>query len=91
MSTDGNFIERVREAYEYSWPKPRVIVLSFPHNPTTATVDLDFFQRVVDFAREHEVVVVHDNAYADWATTASSRRRSSRPRGPRSARSSCTR
>jgi alanine-synthesizing transaminase len=65
MSTDGNFIERVREAYEYSWPKPRVIVLSFPHNPTTATVGLDFFQDVVDFAREHEVVVVHDNAYAE--------------------------
>jgi alanine-synthesizing transaminase len=55
----------VREAYEYSWPKPRVIVLSFPHNPTTATVDLSFFQEVVDFAREHEVIVVHDNAYAE--------------------------
>jgi len=65
MSTDGNFIERVREAYEYSWPKPRVIVLSFPHNPTTATVDLDFFQQVVDFAREREIIVVHDNAYAE--------------------------
>jgi len=65
MSTDGNFIERMREAYEYSWPKPRVIVLSFPHNPTTATVDLHFFQQVVDFAREHEVIVVHDNAYAE--------------------------
>ena len=65
MSTDGDFVERVREAYEYSWPKPRVIVLSFPHNPTTATVDLHFFQQVVDFAREHEVVIVHDNAYAE--------------------------
>lgn len=65
MSTDGNFIERMREAYEYSLPKPRVIVLSFPHNPTTACVDLEFFQQVVDFAREHEVVVVHDNAYAE--------------------------
>jgi alanine-synthesizing transaminase len=65
MSTDGNFIERVREAYEYSWPRPRVIVLSFPHNPTTATVELDFFQEVVDFAREREVIVVHDNAYAE--------------------------
>jgi alanine-synthesizing transaminase len=65
MATDGNFIEAVREAYQYSWPKPRVIVLSFPHNPTTACVDLDFFQQVVDFAREHEVVVVHDNAYAE--------------------------
>jgi alanine-synthesizing transaminase len=65
MSTDGNFMERVQEAYDYSWPKPRVIVLSFPHNPTTATVDLDFFQEVVDFAREREVIVVHDNAYAE--------------------------
>jgi alanine-synthesizing transaminase len=65
MSTDGNFIERVREAYEYSWPKPRVIVLSFPHNPTTATVELEFFQQVVDFARERGVIVVHDNAYAE--------------------------
>jgi alanine-synthesizing transaminase len=40
-------------------------VISFPHNPTTTCVDVDFMQRVVDFAREKEVVVVHDNAYAD--------------------------
>ncbi|MBX3286785.1 MAG: aminotransferase class I/II-fold pyridoxal phosphate-dependent enzyme [Acidimicrobiales bacterium] len=65
MSTDADFFENIREAYEYSWPKPRVIVLSFPHNPTTACVDVEFFQRVVDFAREKEVVVVHDNAYAE--------------------------
>ena len=65
MSSDGDFLERVREAYEYSWPKPRVIVLSFPHNPTSACVDLEFFQAVVDFAREREIVIVHDNAYAE--------------------------
>jgi alanine-synthesizing transaminase len=65
MSTDGNFLDRVRETYEYSWPKPRVIVLSFPHNPTTACVDLEFFQQVVDFARERDMVIVHDNAYAE--------------------------
>lgn len=65
MSTDVDFMESIQEAYEYSWPKPRVIVLSFPHNPTTACVDLDFFQRVVDFAREKNVVIVHDNAYAE--------------------------
>jgi alanine-synthesizing transaminase len=59
------FFDGLQEAYEYSWPKPRVIVMSFPHNPTTTCVDLDFFQRVVDFAREREVVLVHDNAYAD--------------------------
>jgi alanine-synthesizing transaminase len=65
MSTDGDFLERVKEAWEYSWPKPRVIVVSFPHNPTTACVDLDFFQSLVNFARERDVIVVHDNAYAE--------------------------
>ncbi|QXC62302.1 aminotransferase class I/II-fold pyridoxal phosphate-dependent enzyme [Aquihabitans sp. G128] len=65
MGTDQDFFENIQEAYEYSWPKPRVIVLSFPHNPTTACVDVDFFQRVVDFAREKDVIVVHDNAYAE--------------------------
>ena len=65
ISTDTDFFENIQEAYEYSWPKPRVIVLSFPHNPTTACVDVEFFQRVVDFARERNVIVVHDNAYAE--------------------------
>jgi len=59
----GNMVE----AFERSRPRPRVIILSFPHNPTTATVELEFMQRVVDFAREQEVVVVHDFAYADVA------------------------
>ena len=65
IGTDQDFFENIQEAYEYSWPKPRVIVLSFPHNPTTACVDVDFFQKVVDFARERNVIVVHDNAYAE--------------------------
>ena len=62
---DNDFFATMQEAWEYSWPKPRAIVLSFPHNPTTACVDLEFMQRVVDFAREKEVVLVHDFAYAD--------------------------
>ncbi|MBW3626956.1 MAG: aminotransferase class I/II-fold pyridoxal phosphate-dependent enzyme, partial [Actinobacteria bacterium] len=61
----ADFFEALVEGYRYSWPKPRVIVLSFPHNPTTTCVDADFMQKVVDFAREHEVVVVNDFAYAD--------------------------
>jgi alanine-synthesizing transaminase len=65
LSTDGDFLESVKEAYEYSWPKPRVIVLSFPHNPTTACVDLAFMQGIVDFARERGVILVHDFAYAE--------------------------
>jgi len=59
------FFDAMVESWNYGHPKPRVIVLSFPHNPTTTCVDLDFFQRVVDFARERDVIVVHDNAYAD--------------------------
>ena len=60
-----DFFDGLMHAWEESWPKPRVIVLSFPHNPTTACVDLSFMKRLVDFAREHEIVLVHDFAYAD--------------------------
>jgi len=66
LGTGGaDFFASLTEAWEYSWPKPRVIVMSFPHNPTTTCVDVDFMQQVVDFAREKEVIVVHDNAYAE--------------------------
>ena len=65
LSTDVDFFENMAEAYQYSWPKPKVIVLSFPHNPTTTCVDLDFMQKVVDFAQEREVILVHDFAYAE--------------------------
>ncbi|GAC1531533.1 MAG: aminotransferase class I/II-fold pyridoxal phosphate-dependent enzyme [Acidimicrobiales bacterium] len=61
------FFGNLMEAWENAWPKPRVIVLSFPHNPTTTCVDLAWMQRLVDFAREHEVVLVHDFAYSDTA------------------------
>src|ERR1039457_5166298 len=68
--TDGQpaseaFFDNLMESWGSAWPKPRVIVLSFPHNPTTACVDLAWMQRIVDFAREHEIVLVHDFAYAD--------------------------
>ncbi|MEZ5283073.1 MAG: aminotransferase class I/II-fold pyridoxal phosphate-dependent enzyme [Acidimicrobiales bacterium] len=65
LTTGDEFFDALVDRFEYSWPRPRVIVLSFPHNPTTTCVDLDFMQRVVDFAREREVLLVHDFAYAD--------------------------
>jgi alanine-synthesizing transaminase len=65
IGTGADFFEALKAAWEYSWPKPRVAVMSFPHNPTTTCVDLDFMTKVVAFAREHEMVLVHDNAYAD--------------------------
>ena len=60
-----DFFANMLEAFENQWPKPRVIIISFPHNPTTTCVDLDWMQRIVDFAREHDVVLVHDFAYSD--------------------------
>ncbi|MFQ5882115.1 MAG: alanine transaminase [Candidatus Methylomirabilales bacterium] len=60
-----DFFEQLQEAYKGCWPPPKLLVLSFPHNPTTAVVDLAFFQKVVDFARAHHLVVIHDFAYAD--------------------------
>ena len=64
-SDQATFLRTLRQRFEYSWPRPRAIVLSFPHNPTTMCVDLDFMHQVVDFAREKEVILVHDFAYAD--------------------------
>ena len=61
------FFDNLMEAWESAWPKPRVVVLSFPHNPTTECVDLAWMTRLVEFAREHEIVLVHDFAYADIA------------------------
>jgi len=64
--TDGaGYVDRVMEAWDLGWPKPRVIVLSFPHNPTTTTIERHDLQRLVDWARERDVVLVHDLAYAD--------------------------
>jgi len=61
----GDFFGHLVEAMKTSWPRPKMLILNFPHNPTTEVVDLDFFRRIVDFAREHQLLVVHDLAYAD--------------------------
>lgn len=66
-SGEEDYISNVMQAWEFGWPKPRVVVLSFPHNPTTATVELADLQRLVDWARERDVVLVHDFAYAETA------------------------
>lgn len=67
VGPDEDYFANLLEAWETQWPKPRVIVLSFPHNPTTTCVDLAWMTRIVEFAREHEVVLVHDFAYSDTA------------------------
>jgi alanine-synthesizing transaminase len=65
LAEGDQFIANLERAYEYSWPKPRTLVISFPHNPTTICVDLKFFEKVVAFAKRRDLIVVHDNAYAD--------------------------
>jgi alanine-synthesizing transaminase len=60
-----DFFEELEKAIRDSWPKPKMLVLSFPANPTTECVELNFFEKVVAIAREHAIWVVHDLAYAD--------------------------
>src|SRR6266481_2455263 len=67
LTPDGDFFGRLQETARLAWPKAKLLILSFPHNPTTMCVDRDFFVKVVDFAREHRLMVVHDFAYADFA------------------------
>jgi alanine-synthesizing transaminase len=59
------FLDEMRSAVARARSRPRILIINFPHNPTTATVDHAFMQRVVDFARDQEILVVHDFAYAD--------------------------
>jgi alanine-synthesizing transaminase len=60
-----DFFENLIQATKQSWPRPKLLILSFPHNPTTEVVDLDFFQKVVDYAHAYDMMVIHDFAYAD--------------------------
>jgi alanine-synthesizing transaminase len=67
LGPDEDFFANLLDDWENAWPRPRVIVLSFPHNPTTTCVDLPWLERLVAFAREHNVILVHDFAYSDTA------------------------
>ncbi len=60
-----DFFEKLEEAIKASWPRPKMLVINFPGNPTSQCVDLDFFEKVVEIAREHNIWVIHDLAYAD--------------------------
>ncbi len=65
LVADRDFFEELEKAIKDTWPKPKMLVLNFPGNPTTQCVELEFFEKVVAIAREHEIWVVHDIAYAD--------------------------
>ena len=65
MSTPAEFLDRLKDLYRTSTRKPKLILISFPHNPTTMCVDLDYLREIVELAREHGSMIVHDFAYAD--------------------------
>jgi alanine-synthesizing transaminase len=60
-----DFFADLQTAMRQIWPKPKMLIISFPHNPTTRVVDFGFFEKIVDFARAHDMMVIHDLAYAD--------------------------
>jgi alanine-synthesizing transaminase len=60
-----DFVEELHEAIAESWPKPKMLILNFPGNPTSECVDLEFFERIIAVAKKHKIWVVHDIAYAD--------------------------
>ena len=62
---DGDFFQRLLTATKQTWPHPKMLIISFPHNPTTKVVDLDFFENLVAFAKDHHLMIVHDLAYGD--------------------------
>jgi len=65
LSADVNFFDALLDAFKRNWPRPKVMIINFPHNPTTLLVGIDFFEKVVDFAKEHDLIVIHDFAYGD--------------------------
>jgi len=65
LGPNVDFFESLLDAFKSNWPRPKAMVINFPHNPTTQVVDIDFFEKVVDFAKEHDLIVIHDFAYGD--------------------------
>jgi alanine-synthesizing transaminase len=62
---EEDFFQRLLIATKQTWPNPKMLIVSFPHNPTTKVVTLDFFENLVAFAKDHNLMIVHDLAYAD--------------------------
>ncbi len=65
LSGDADILENLAKSYEQAWPRPKVLVACFPHNPTTKCVDHDFMKELVKFSQERDLIVVHDFAYGD--------------------------
>ncbi len=65
IGPDRDFFEDLLTATKQTWPRPKMLIISYPHNPTTGVVDVGFFKKIVEFCKDHEMMVIHDFAYAD--------------------------
>jgi alanine-synthesizing transaminase len=65
LNPEQDFFENLMAATKQTWPKPKMLIFSFPHNPTTEVVEPGFFEKIVEYAKEHGMIVIHDLAYAD--------------------------
>ena len=65
IGPDRDFFEDLIIATKQTWPNPKMLIISYPHNPTTNVVDYEFFEKVVDFCKDHNILLIHDFAYAD--------------------------
>ena len=65
VGPDSDFFEDLISATKQTWPKPKLLIISYPHNPTTEVVNLEFFEKIVAYAKEHNIMIIHDLAYAD--------------------------
>ncbi len=67
LRPEKEFVPEMEMITREVWPRPKLMIFNFPHNPTTATVDVSFFEEVVAFARKRDIIVIHDLAYSDIA------------------------
>ena len=65
IGSDRDFFDDLLTATKQTWPKSKMLIISYPHNPTTNIVDREFFEKIVEFCTDHEIMVIHDFAYAD--------------------------
>jgi alanine-synthesizing transaminase len=65
IGSERDFFEDLLTATKQTWPRPKMLIISYPHNPTTNIVDSEFFEKIVEFCTDNEIMVIHDFAYAD--------------------------
>lgn len=65
LAQGDDFFNNLKDVIRPIWPRPKILILSFPHNPTTVCVDIGFFEKLVAFAKEYNLILIHDFAYAD--------------------------